>query len=329
MRTENISRYHQLVNKAELAICQDNFSNAYLFYREAFNHIDKPFGKDLFNAAIVAGKQNDQKMLSEYLQKLVNNLEDFDHLKSVFVKTYISEEEWETLLSNRKVDFDPEFKKEVREVFYRDQMYRGNYDVQDSNLYNNLIINLKWILAKTRESKFPAQQELGYKSMFIGQEHHLVLHHATQRRSYDKSLIDLEPLLLQAVLTGRLDPELAIQYMIFQNDDLRFKNLTVWQYEHGLLPDSLKTIYWSPKKTDNAKEIDSVRNSWHACSMADAERKVEYLSENLSSSFIFTSVNKAEGNIDESLNKNDAFDTYKLLTKDKKPFHIKKQEFND
>lgn len=316
----DIQKYHELVNRAELAICSDRLSISSQLYQEAFSHIDKPFGKDLFNAALVEGQLHNKMTLLQYLQQLVNNLDEFDYLKSAFVNSKISNQEWQNLLDNREVSFDPVLKKEVEEILNRDQMYRPDYDTHDSLIYDNLIINLQWIVEKIKFSEFPAHQELGYRYSFRGQDHHLVLHHTAQRRSYDKTMLDLEPILYEAVQSGRLDPERAIQYLIYQNDNLDFQNYTVWQFQHSLLPDSLTSVYWSTDLTEKSSLVDSTRLTWMACSMTDAEKKAKYLSENLSSDYIFTSVNRAEGNLDERLEFEEAMATFKLLTQGKIAF---------
>lgn len=324
----NIKEYHALINQAELAICANNLKESSLIYQEAFNHIDKPFGKDLFNAALVQEELNNKEALSDYLQQLVNNLDDFDYLKPFFVDSKISNHEWQTLLQNREISFDPSFKNEVKEIFVRDQMYRPDYDNYDSLIYNNLITNLRWIIEKTISNNFPAHQELGYSYNLRGEGHLLVLHHAAQRRSYDKSMIDLEPILYEAVLSGRLDPEAAIQYMAYQNDKLDFKNVTVWQFHHSQLPDSLNSIYWI-SDVPYESNADSTRMKWLACTISDAEKKAQYLSENLSSEFIFTSVHKSEGYIDEKLNLEQALATYHSLTTEKKRFLVNASVFED
>ncbi len=316
----DIQKYHDLVNRAELAIWSDSLSISSQLYQEAFSHIDKPFGKDLFNAALVEGQLHNKETLLQYLQQLVNNLDEFDHLKSAFVNSKISNQEWQNLLEDREVSFNTELKKEAEKILNRDQMHRPKYDTHDSLIYENLITNLQWILEKIKSSEFPSHKELGYRQSLRGQDHHLVLHHAAQRRSYDKTMIDLESILYEAVRSGRLDPERAIQYMIYQNDNLDFQNYIVWQFHHSLLPDSLTSVYWSTDLTEKSSLVDSTRLSWMACSMSDAEKKAKYLNENLSSEYIFTSVNKAEGNLDERLEFEEAMATFKLLTKGKIAF---------
>ena len=53
-RKEAIDYYHNLVNKAELAICEEDFRAALDNYGLAFRKIDRPFAADLYNASLAA-----------------------------------------------------------------------------------------------------------------------------------------------------------------------------------------------------------------------------------------------------------------------------------
>ena len=86
---EAIAKYHMLTNKAELAICEVDFDKASKNYSLAFKEIAKPFGPDVYNAALSNHLSNHLAERDLNLQLLINNSDDLSMLKSIFVPTYI------------------------------------------------------------------------------------------------------------------------------------------------------------------------------------------------------------------------------------------------
>lgn len=211
----DINKYHELINSAELLICKKNYIESSHKYNEAFNLIAKPFGNDVYNAALACqlSKKYDDRNL--YLQKLINNSNDLDKVYSTFVNSFITKNEWDSLLSNKKIEYDSKLRSEFKEIEVRDQLFRPMYETHDDTINENRKINLKRILELNKTLGFPSQIELGYTEALWGQKHDIVLHHTSQRRSYDKTVVDLEPILYKAVNNGRFDPEKAIFFLNF------------------------------------------------------------------------------------------------------------------
>jgi hypothetical protein len=311
----NIQKYHTLVNEAEHLICRDSLKDAINIYQSAFKYIDKPFGKDVFNTALASALIKDDKNVRAYLQMLINNSDNFQFIKSTFVGTYIQEAQWNDMLAQKKVQYNIELRNEFKYIHERDQLFRPLYEQHDDTIKANENINLKRINDITTIQGFPSHQELGYTEYLRGQNHDIVFHHLTQRRSRDESVIDLEPTLKSAVMQGRFDPEQAIFYMHYQNDLSKgnFEVYSVWQYKHPLLPDSLNNKLWIPKL--NKEEIDEanrIRHEWHANSLQAIALKASFLSRtNLP--FIFTCVRRSIANFNDNFTKEKAFEQYNMI----------------
>jgi hypothetical protein len=308
----DISKHYKLINQAELLICDGNFQEATNTYHLAFKEIEKPFGKDVFNAALASHLSNQPTLRNQYLQTIINNSDDLDFVQSAFVNTYISESDWQDLINKREVHYDPELRQEFKEIHERDQLFRPMYDTHDDTINANRKINVERILALTDSLGFPSHMELGYADDLRGQMHDIVLHHTAQRRSYDKSVVDLEPILFKAVNTGRFDPETAIFYLNFQNDleKGKFEVYPTWEFKHYSLPDSLNNKVWLTK-LDNQQMIDAnnKRAEWGANSLeAIATKAIFVAKSNLP--FIFTSVRKSIMALDESLDMESALMQY-------------------
>ncbi|WP_431109423.1 hypothetical protein [Winogradskyella poriferorum] len=324
---EAITKYYILTNKAEIAICEGDFDSASKNYSLAFKEIKKPFGPDVYNAALSNHLSNNLDERNLNLQLLINNSDDLNLLKSIFVNTYIDENLWNSFIEKRTTAYDSRLRNEFKSIWERDQLFRPMYDTHGDTIQANRILNMNRILSITDSTGFPSQIELGYRTSLRGQNHDVVLVHTSQRRSSDKNIIDLEPILCKAVNEGRFDPEQAVSYLHFQNDkDKRdFEVYSTWQYKHHLLPDSLNNTIWlvnlNKQEYERANEI---RKKWNADELDDIAIKSNFMSRS-SIPFIFTSVMTFIENMPTDLTLEEALEHYKMATSDKKPFEISKK----
>ena len=312
----NAPEYYKHINQAELAICNTDFEEALNEYRTAFTKIEKPFGKDLFNAALVSELKNYHQIRDAYLQDIINNSNDLGFVESVFVGHYMNEEEWKILVNNRVVKYDQELYREFEHMRAEDQLFRPMYGTHDDTINAIRKRNLEQIKKLTDSIGFPSHIELGYSKTFWNQPHDMVLHHTAQRRSYDKSVIDLEPILRSAVESGRFDPEKAILYLNFQDDREKdyFEVYSSWQHKHPLLPDSLNNKVWYMKLNAEQRQMaNATREKWFANSIEEIEVKSKYLNDT-GLPFVFTSVRKSIGLMEDDLDKESALRQYHART---------------
>ena len=323
---EAITNYHTLTNKAEIAICNGDFERASKNYSLAFKEIKKPFGPDVYNAALSNQLSNNLAERDLNLQLLINNSDDLSMWKSIFVNTYIDENLWNSFIAKRTTEYDPRLRNEFKAIWERDQMFRPMYDTHDDTIQANRIINMNRILSLTDSLGFPSQIELGYRKALRGQNHDVVLVHTSQRRSSNKNIIDLEPILCKAVNEGRFDPEQAISYLNFQNDEDKkdFEVYSTWQYRHPLLPDSLNNKIWLPNLNEEEYErANEIRKKWNADQLDDIATKSDFIARS-SIPFIFTSVMTFIENMPTDLSQEEALEHYKIATSDKEPFEKSK-----
>ncbi|NRB84876.1 MAG: hypothetical protein HRU49_14060, partial [Winogradskyella sp.] len=247
---ESITKYHFLTNKAEIAICDGDFDRASQNYSLAFKEIKKPFGPDVYNAVISNQLSNNLDERDLNLQLLINNSDDLSLLKSIFVNTYIDENLWNSFMDKRTTEYDERLRNEFKSIFERDQLFRPMYDTHDDTIQANRMVNMNRILSITDSLGFPSQIELGYRKSLRGQNHDVVLVHTSQRRSSNKNIIDLEPILCKAVN---------------DKDKRDFEVYSTSQYKHHLLPDSLNNKIWllnlNKEEYGRANEI---RKKWNA-----------------------------------------------------------------
>lgn len=152
---EAINKYHILTNKAEIAICNGDFDRASKNYSLAFKEINKPFGSDVYNAALSNQLSNNLDERNLNLQLLINNSDDLSMLKSIFVNTYIDENLWNSFIEKRTTEYDSRLRNEFKSIWERDQLFRPMYDTHDDTIQANRIINMKRILSITDSLAFP------------------------------------------------------------------------------------------------------------------------------------------------------------------------------
>lgn len=308
-----VEEYFVTVNKAELEIVRDNLKTAADYYNAAFKLMEKPFGKDVYNAIIVNSEIGDKSRALDLVGLLVNNMDDLTFIETNLKGKYFTAEEWKIVVSDRQFNYDKSLRQTMDSIKEKDQLFRSLYNTHMDTIEKIRKENLQRIFNLTTPKGLPSHYELGYPDNLRDQDYLVVLHHTAQMRSQDKGIFKLDSLLYQRVNTGRLDPELAIQYLAYQNDpgEGPFEVYPIIQLKHPLLPDSLQKKLWRRKLTQQEKvKANSIRWKWSANSLDNIVTKAQFI-ERTKHPFIFSSVNRAIFMLREDLDKEQIMDQYK------------------
>jgi hypothetical protein len=317
----NIPRYYELVKDAEMKIVNEKYKDAVNLYQDAFPLIQKPFGKDVFNAALASQLANMPEQRNQYLQIIINNSENAEKTKSVFAGAYLDEKEWNGLIEQKVIDYDPVKRTEFEGIFKKDQLHRPHYDEFDSIIEVNEKSNLQQIISYSEDYGFPSQIKLGYPEDLISQDHHIVLLHVARRRAEDKSVMNLKNMMKSAVNAGRLDPEVALTYLYYQKDEsdsAKFLPLSqYWVFKHDVLSDSLNSIV--RRDSGNPAEVkahNEFREKWYATTLTERKEKFHF-KKNTELPFIFSSISKNMNTLDFTflIPENEIDKQYKHITK--------------
>jgi len=271
----NIPRYYELVKDAEMQIVNEKYKDAVNLYQEAFPIIEKPFGKDVFNAALASELADMHEERDQYLQIIINNSENAEKTKSIFVGSYLDEQEWNSLVDQKVIDYDPVKRIEFEGILKKDQLYRPHYDEFDSIIEVNEKANMQQIISYSEAYGFPSQIKLGYPEDLVSQGHHIVLLHVARRRAEDKSVMNLKNMMKSALDAGRLDPEIAITFLYYQkdaSDSAKFLPLSqYWAFTHDALPDSINSIVRRDSGIlAKVKAHNEFREKWYATTLGSA-----------------------------------------------------------
>lgn len=317
----NIPRYYELVKAAEMQIVNEEFKEAVNLYQNAFPLIEKPFGKDVFNAALASQLANMPDERDKYLQIIINNSENAEKTKSVFVGPYLNEREWNSLIEQKVIAYDPVKRTEFEGILKKDQLYRPHYDEFDSIIEVNEKSNMQQIISYSEAYGFPSQIKLGYPEDLVSQGHHIVLLHVARRRAEDKSIMNLKNMMKSALDAGRLDPEVALTYLYYQKDEsdsAKFLPLSqYWVFKHDALSDSLNSIV--RRDSGNPAEVkahNEFREKWFTTTLTKRKEKLHFLKKT-KLPFIFSSVNRNMNTIDFSflISEDELPEKYEAMTR--------------
>jgi len=135
---DSIQLYYFHINKAELSICDSNYTQALDNYLNAFSYINSPFPNDIYNSLILniyLRNYSDAIKLCEKLVLLGVNMTFFNQvpLKSlkndtVLWNSFISKYDSLNEVYKSKIDF--ELRNEIYKLFLNDQKNFCNIDIE-------------------------------------------------------------------------------------------------------------------------------------------------------------------------------------------------------
>lgn len=317
-RQHDVENYHQLVSKAELAICDEDFREALDNYGLAFRQTKRPFATDVYNAALAAQAQGTRAERDQYLQDLIDGSDDLEFIKYTFLSNFMTVQEWEILETNRERKYDATLRAEMAEMGKRNRKRASANESGSKN--TDVYADFQRLQEISNASSFPSHIEIGYSENLRRQPHHQVLRSVAELKYTEDTSQELEPLLRTAVDEGRLDPELALFYLNLYGEAGKgpFELYRGKQFSHVGLPGEMITAFWVTRLDKTQKDAaNSIRKSWYADQLEDIEPKAVY-SQNSTWPFIFTSVRKSVTQLDGDLSKEKALEQYNELTKDLK-----------
>lgn len=271
--------YHPYINKAELAIVDSNFKLALENYHRAFKMVEIGFGRDYHNAALCAielGKFDDalqhlSKLAFKGVEKsyFVNNKDDYIELHNNGFEEFL--DEYDEL---RKNSFDITVNYHLigalGEMENRDQEFRYDTKLNRDTIQIIDAENISKFIQLVNEYGFPSEEMLGLQSPFSNSSrYHLIIWHHLKNWNINDSLIDIRPLIMDAVKSGRLSPEQAAAYLNISEAKLggigNYGNTGVIRFD-----DSPKLYILDCKDVDF---VNANRNEIGLCSLSDSETK--------------------------------------------------------
>lgn len=211
---ETLKAYHNLINQAELAIVSANYASANSSYTEAFELVPAPYIKDLYNAAIISVKlDNEQEAVSRIKRLRELNL-SLEYVRSIDAFQPIIDSHSEILSAKPLPRYNESLSNTLWELHERDQSFRRHEDAYQ--IYGDTISaidreNIKALLSILDKQGYPAEGDVSSKDVDVWSSlpQDIVITHSLQ--NHDTSFVSH---LTKALHDGSLHP---VKFTIFMD----------------------------------------------------------------------------------------------------------------
>jgi len=281
--------YYDTINKAELAIVELNFNEAYKIYVQVFERFEKRHLSDLHNASLCAILDGEYSKAKEWICEMIKNGVELNALNTRYFKK-LPDSVWVDIKQNynfyRQIylsQIDSSYVSILDSLRKREQNYISQSKSQ--NTYDSLIYEhaklLHTLISEKGISPVPIYDKRQYLPIDV-LRHHFGLRNRLKfpdqnninlntepYRSMQFAQYDLEPLLLQAVFNGELSPHFLGMAMSHSELDS-----TRQLGGFTLIVDlDTKTITYESTSKENLEQIDQYRKSIGLESIHDAIKK--------------------------------------------------------
>ena len=206
----NYVEYFKVIIKAQDLILDNNLDSALYFYKKAFSIVNKPFPKDLSNAAIVAYKLDSTELMKKYVRLAIINASDTRLYKIKFRNKIKSHNYWKSIKKQLSEKYEIRKKDSLynvlNEMFQNDQKARNSLFNKKNKMYYVDSINRIKISKILSNNKFP-----GY--ITVGAEKTLII---TVIFFLHFPIENYENYLVYAIKNGELSPQWAFYAYVRQ-----------------------------------------------------------------------------------------------------------------
>ncbi len=338
-----ITDYFQLVNEAELLICDGHVKSAIEHYDRAFELQVSPFGKDVYNAWLCAYMLDDTARFSQFSIILIRRgafLHESTHeniLNQVSGGPKVEKFSaiWRRLKAETPSEVDTVYRQQLVNIFDRDQAvrhyfidkYKNQYNIggRDSlNVFDSLnTMHLKHLM---QEKGFPTEDRVGFDNHFPGNPaiYDIPLMHDrswTNRRTMDT-------LLYNNILKGNCSPQ---DYAYYKWQSLGIFKDSIAKYQvnpytnYGAYRSDIidNHIYIAQLTFRDTTVIDAARKSIHLETVKEMCVKIQYQFEHMYFKFwnpnVFMYSDGLPDNVKENIEKHaiskSALDGFNIISK--------------
>jgi len=203
-----LKKYYQLINKAELALVEENYSASLKIYKEAFKAYRKGFASDYYNAALVAAQLKKYSQTYLYLKELAalgsdpksNAYKDLVLLKGFWSSKYGPRAE--ILDSTTNKTYNKIYREIVLQLVENDQHFRhlkGSYTLYQDTINAIDKENVKTLLSLIDKYGFPSERLTGLNKEGLGLPATTIIIHQNKRKG---RIFDFSEIVRKAILAG-------------------------------------------------------------------------------------------------------------------------------
>jgi hypothetical protein len=225
---QNFCEYQKKINEAELLVTDGKKHEALKKYLKTFQSISGNFGKDLYNALVVADELNSIDTFYLILSYLKTKGLKNDYLtdKIEFIKNHINDAEMLKFLNenSKYICPNPKLREQIESLHFKDQEFRkkeGSYKVYRDTIKKIDSQNMLFIYSLVEQNRFPGEDEIGIKNFWNTQTYDIVFTHYCQSTSIDsnRKKPKITSIIVNLVQQGKLTPNRASQWLDMQQSD--------------------------------------------------------------------------------------------------------------
>ena len=211
LKNKKLIQYYDLINEAEKYITNNELAKADIYYKDAFNHLEQPPAKDLYNSMTVLLKLKKYESAYHYYEILKCLEYNFD--ENYFTTNFPDYIKYKKNPCRFKLDLT--YKNELDSLFERDQYYRkisnGKYSEYKKELTETDSIVSRGLLKLIKEKGFPNEYNLGLKSAnkSFFQNFYFIIWHQLKSNLYSSQKVNFSPEINLALNEGKITPENA------------------------------------------------------------------------------------------------------------------------
>lgn len=257
--------YHKLINKAEIKIVESDFENSLNHYQKAFELIDKPFAKDLYNASLCSAKSNNDSITYLLVKQQVQKGIPLKFFKSKYYKHFKKSNFWETLKRDEKtlirlakLNVNQDYLNKLKELEKLDQKIRKRkYGYPMSDTIRKVdSLNMLKLVSLIDKFGYPSENVIGINNpkKTWKKPQNIVLKHYFQ--SIANGIVNKDVLgnrLSSALKNGDICP---VQYSIWE--DFRYKAV-IRRHKYGIYAVVLQNGKFRKNELNNIDEINKYR----------------------------------------------------------------------
>lgn len=209
LKNEKLIQYYQLINEAEINITQNNLEKANQSYKSAFNILENPPAKDLYNDMIVSIKLKDYQSAFYHYQTL--KLLKYGFTDHFYDNNFPKNIKYKKL--KKTINFDNHYKKQLDSLFVIDQHYR-NFSKGDYANYRKEITKSDSIAATRLQQLihakgFPNEYDISLESAnkVFFQNFYFIIWHQLKTNLYSPQQVNFSDDVVQALDKGKISPE--------------------------------------------------------------------------------------------------------------------------
>lgn len=214
----NYIAYSNYINKAELYITENKFSDALVYYDSTLSVKDIPFARDAYNAAVCAAMVKNDKKCYSYLKVLIDKGVSLKHIQSVDVLNCFLKTKKGKQLTDYTKHNDVHYNKRLRFIIdsleTADQFFRskeGKYVVYMDTIKKIDASNAFFLVKFIEKYGFPSEEMIGIKddSLSMQLPYYVIIMH--QQNGSPSSVMNFSEILVKALRNNEIEPHIATE----------------------------------------------------------------------------------------------------------------------